>query len=387
MTSVSPPAVKRIAVVFESFVRAGSQRHLVEIMKGIRLFKPELECRLFLIASTDHNWNSFLPEMQLAEISVTCLPYVYDRDDRPGIRARLHNWWSRRHRERSLNAEFYSQLSSFETVVCAQPFVADLLLPNLDAHQRLCFHLMEHLAQRSNISHYGLLPNRRLNLIYMHSSQIAQLPKLRNPNPTITWPVRLCPDHLTDSYPTIENSSETLRIAHYSRISPMRLIDQLINAFALLHQRQPARLRIAGFIEDTTYHKSLLDQILSLGLADAVQFVDPVPSPAEDPARSEVDLVWMISLSGHVGYAGIEAMAAGLPTLLLEVDSQAHTCPLDPALTSLVCATPEQLVERSLVLQDDPGGFRDQQSQLMRERFITTKGAIDDLTTFYLGQL
>jgi glycosyltransferase involved in cell wall biosynthesis len=166
----------------------------------------------------------------------------------------------------------------------------------------------------------------------------------------------------------------------------MRLIDQVIDAFALLHQRTPARLRIAGFIEDPAYHQALLAQIESLGLSDAVSFVDPVPSPAEDPARAEVDLVWMISLSGHIGYAGIEAMAAGLPTLLLEVDRHADPESVDPELAGLICATPQQLVQRSLELKTDPGVFREQQAQLVRQRFITTREAIDELTAFYLGQ-
>lgn len=372
-----------IAVVFESFVRAGSQRHLVEILKGIRLYKPDLSCCLFLIAACDQNWSSFLPEIEQAGVPVICMPYVYDRDDKPGIRARLYNWWSRRIHERSLNSDFYSQLRRFETIVCAQPFVADLLLPNLQPGQRLCFHFSEHPTQRPNANHYRLLAKRRLHIIFQHTSQIIQLSHLRRSNPSLIWPLRLCPDHLADA--CASKSNGVLRIAHYSRISPMRLIDQIIDAFAVLAQRTPAKLRVAGFVEDPCYYQALLAQIHHLGLTDAVQFVDPVPSPAGDPGRSEVDLVWMISLSGHVGYAGIEAMAAGLPTLLLEVDSQAHTCPVDPALNNMICATPEQLVERSLALQADPSTFRQQQAQLVRDRFITTKEAIDELTAFYLG--
>jgi len=375
----------RIAVVFESFVRAGSQRHLVEILKGIRLYQPDLSCTLFLIAPSHQSWNSFLPEIELAGIPVVCLPYVYDRDNRPGFRPRLHNWWSLRHRERSLNTNLYSQLSSFDTIVCAQPFVADLLLPNLQSHQRICFHLMEHLVQRSNTSHYRLLRKRRLHLIYMHVSQIVQLPHLRNSNPSITWPVRLCPDHLQDPPVSTSASSGSLRIAHYSRISPMRLIDQLIDAFALLRQHTNATLRIAGFIEDQDYYSSLLSQIERLDLTNAVRFVDPVRSPAEDPARPQVDLVWMIALSGHVGYAGIEAMAAGMPTLLLEVDSRSTDLPSDPELTGLVCDSPLQLVERSLSLQADPLSFIQHQSQIVLNRFITTKESIDQLTNFYLS--
>lgn len=377
-----------IAIVFESFVRAGSQRHLLEIIKGVSLFKPEISCTLFLIAPINQGWPTFLPEIEQAGISVFHFPYVFDRLDQSSPRARLHNWWSRRYRERSLNAAFYSQLAEYDAVVCAQPFVVDLLLPHIHASQRLCFHLMEHLAQRASSSYQRLLCHQRVHLIYMHASQVVQLPHLRNPNPTITWPVRLCPDHLHDPYsPNQQEGTDTLCIAHYSRISPMRLIDQVIDAFALLHQRTSASLRIVGFIEDSAYHKELIDQIQRLGLTDSLQFVDPVPSPADDPDRLDVDLVWMISLSGHIGYAGLETIALGLPTLFLEVDTQAHLSPSDPQLSDLICLTHEQLVERSLALQADRASFLAEQAQLVRDRFITTKEAIDELTSFYLGQV
>jgi glycosyltransferase involved in cell wall biosynthesis len=379
-------SVPRIAIVFESFVRAGSQRHLVEILKGVVLFRPDIECVLFLISIPDQHWNSFLPEVRGAGVEVISVPYVYDRIDGLNLQARVHNWWSRRHREHTLNAEFYDQLLSFDSVVCAQPYVADLLLPNLKPCQRLCFHLMEHLAQRSTSWNYRLLQKRGLHLIYMHASQIAQLSSIRSPNPTITWPVRLCPDHLQELPHTMPDHSGELRIAHYSRISPMRLIDQVIDAFALLRKHTNTTLRIAGFIEDQDYYSSLLSQIERLGLSNAVHFVDPVPSPAEDPARSQVDLVWMISLSGHVGYAALESMAAGFPTLLLEVDVPAVPMPADPDLEMLICSTPEQLVDRSLAVQNNPSRLREQQSQLMRRRFLTTEEGIDELVGFYLGQ-
>lgn len=375
----------RIAFVFESFVRAGSQRHVLEIIKGICLFRPDLDCCLFLIASPSDRWATFLPEVKEAGIPVMTRPYAYQRWDRAGLPARLHDWWSRHRRERTLNRAFYKELHQFDTVICTEFFVADLLLPHLRPQQRLCFHLMEHLAQRSTASHYSLLRHPKLNLIFMHSSQIQQLPLHVKPDRTITWPVRLCPDHFQTNVKLETELGQPLRLAHYSRISPMRLIDQVIDAFALLHQHTPATLRIAGFIEDPEYHQQLLAQIHQLGLAGNVSFVDPVPSPAEDPGRNEVDLVWMISLSGHIGYAGIEAMAAGLPTLLLEVDSPAEAMPPDPELAPLICPSPQHLVERTLALQADPTAFCQQQGQLVRSHFMTTKEAIEELTNFYLS--
>jgi glycosyltransferase involved in cell wall biosynthesis len=165
----------------------------------------------------------------------------------------------------------------------------------------------------------------------------------------------------------------------------MRLIDKLIDAFAILCGSTSATLRIAGFVEDPEYHQQLLAQIGQLGLVDNVRFVDPVPSPSQDPDRSEVDLVWMIALGGHIGYAGIEAMAAGLPTLLLEVDSRADLMPPAPKLGSLICSSPQQLVDRTLALQEDPVAFCQQQEQLVRSQFMTSKASIDELTSFYLS--
>jgi glycosyltransferase involved in cell wall biosynthesis len=376
----------RIAVVFESFVRAGSQRHLVEILKALKLYRPDIECSLFLIAPPSQSWSTFLPEVEAKGISVILSPYFYSRDDGFGIVARINNWWSRHYREQALNRAFYDTLQQYSVVVCAQPFVADLLLPHLKRSQRFCFHLMEHESQRTSHSHLKLLRHPRINIIYMHPSQRAQLPFQLSGSPTLTWPVRLYPDHFIGSIIPSLDPQGMLRIAHYSRISPMRLIDQVINAFALLHQQTPSSLRIAGYIEDPAYYHALLVQIGELGLEGVVSFVDPVSVPAEDPARDQVDLVWMISLSGHIGYAALEAMAAGFPTLLLEVDASPVPIPSDPDLEELICATPQQLVLRTLALQKDPTRFRDQQGQLMRQRFLTTKEGIDELVGFYLGQ-
>jgi glycosyltransferase involved in cell wall biosynthesis len=165
----------------------------------------------------------------------------------------------------------------------------------------------------------------------------------------------------------------------------MRFIEKIIDAFSLLCQIKVSHLRIAGSIEDPVYYEKLLAQIDELGISSAVSFVAPVPVPAEDPARDQIDLVWMISLSGHIGYAGIESMAAGLPTLLLEVDHYASATPSDPELVDAISNTAQHLVERSLAVYADLDNFRNQQSHLVRQRFMTTKQAIDELTAFYLA--
>lgn len=376
----------QLAFVVESFARAGSQRHVLEILKGIQLFRPDLNCTLFLISPPGNISQTFLPEISKASINLAVVPYVYSRHGGKTLYARVYNWLSRHWREKRLNRVLYEQLKAFPSLVCVQPFVADLLLPNLQPYQRLCFHLSEHRSQRPDHRHYKLLQHSRVYTVFQHCSQISQLPVSVNMLQTLTWPLRLCPDHFPESAETPVQPSGRLRIAHYSRISPMRLIDKVIDAFALLHQQAPASLRIAGFIEDPAYHQSLLAQIDRLGLSEVVSFVDPVPVPAEDPAKMEVDLVWMISLSGHIGYAGLEAMAAGLPTLFLEVDSLVANHSSDPELTGLICTTPQQLVERSRQLHADPSAFKQQQAQLVRRRFMTTKQSIDDLTAFYLGQ-
>ena len=374
----------RLAVVFEAFVRAGSQRHLLEILKGIQLFRSDVSCDLFLLASENNTWPTFIPEVKAAGIHVIQTPYSFSRKDGNGFLPRAHNWWSRHYRERSLNQVFYDSLAQYSIVVCAQPFVADLVLPHIKRNQRLCFHLSEHPSQRGSLGHYKFLQSHRLNIIFQHGNQVAQFRLAKHS--TLTWPLRLCPDHFVSQVSQNADPDAGLSIAHYSRISPMRFIDRVIDAFALLHQQTPASLRIAGHIEDPAYHQALLAQIGELGLEGVVSFVDPVPLPAEDPDRDQVDLVWMISLSGHIGYAALEAMAAGFPTLLLEVDSPELAMPVDPELVQLICPTPQQLVDRSLALRKDPSCFREEQAQLMRHRFLTTKEGIDQLVGFYIGE-
>jgi glycosyltransferase involved in cell wall biosynthesis len=377
--------MNRIAFVLDSFVRAGSQRHVVEILKGIKEFRADIECELILISPVNPKWPTFIPDVESIDIRIVLFEYKFVRMGGLGLVSRIHDWWSRNHGERRINRMLYDRLESYDAIVCVQPFVADLLRPNLSPGPKLCFHLLEHLAQRSDFRHYRLLDRPEIKTIFMHSSQVQQIKHSNNIDEMLIWTVKLCSDNFQLMWRTPGKSLDELRITHYSRISPMRLIDRLIEAFALLCERIPARLRICGFVEDQKYKQSLMEIAERLKICEFVSFSDPVPSPAQDPELASVDLVWMISLSGHIGYAGIESMAAGIPTLCLEVDTKSNGYARNEGLEQIVCESDSMIVERSLEYAADTMSFVEIQSRLVKSRYMTKKEDIDQLVDYYIS--
>lgn len=373
-----------LAFVLESFQKAGAQRHFFEILKGIHTFRKDITCKLFLIGTSSPEWSTFEIEAREQGISIIDAPYVFNRLPGSNLFSRGANWLSRRWLEKKLNKGFYAELSDFDAVICGSPFVYDLLIPNLNSNQRFCFHLLEHKAQRISSLTEKILRDKRVGLIFQHKSQVEQAGIELTPK-SIIWPLQISSEFVKPERRVVNNSSPEIRLVHYSRVSPMRFIDKIIDAFSLLCTQASASLSIVGFVEDSLYHSSLIEQVSRLGISGRVTFSDDVKSIATDLACSSYDIVWMISISSHVGYASIESIAAGVPTLLLEVDPSCQGSSQDLELNHMISATPARLVERTLQLKANPGSFIDQQAQLLLGRYIINSKTIDELTAFYLG--
>jgi glycosyltransferase involved in cell wall biosynthesis len=374
----------RIAFVLETFSRAGAQRHFFEILKGIRKFRSDIVCDLFLLSSSPPGWSSFEPEAREAGISIYEMPYVFARRGGDSFNARVLDYISRTCIEKRLNAGLYSLLGKYDSIVCGQPFVADLLVHNVRKSQRLVFHLLEHKAQRESKLISRIIANPRFSIVFQHYSQVLQSGIDIGSIDSIVWPLRVGADFIGSPPMRPSNSSDSLAIVHYSRISPMRFIDKIINAFSELRLHHQATLSIVGHVEDKNYYSALAAQIDRLGLAEFVSFSDSVQSLARDLATLKYDMVWMISISGHVGYAAIESMAAGFPTLLLEVDASSRSLDLETDLKGLICFSADEIASRSLLVKSNPDLFCRNQNELVRNRFIVTESSIRELTSFYI---
>ena len=116
----------------------------------------------------------------------------------------------------------------------------------------------------------------------------------------------------TFAYDPDEPAEPTL--VYVGRIDPLKDIETLLRAFALVRQAVPgARLRMFGPRESAAYGRrcdALLDE---LGLTGAAVFEGPVAARAEAYRAGQV--VLLTSISEGFPFAVLEAMACGRPVV------------------------------------------------------------------------
>lgn len=103
-------------------------------------------------------------------------------------------------------------------------------------------------------------------------------------------------------------------IGTVAALRPEKNIGRLLEAFAALRQRRPARLRIAG---DGPLRGALEQQADRLGIASDVRFIGNCPTPEQ--FLSELDLFVLSSDTEQMPLSLLEAMAAGLPVVATDV--------------------------------------------------------------------
>lgn len=147
-------------------------------------------------------------------------------------------------------------------------------------------------------------------------------------------------------------------VAWLGRIDPIKDLDTLIRAFAVVHDRRPdAELRLYGRIPASSrrYHQRLEQLVAELGLDSVVSFAGGVERSAD--AYQDAQLGVLSSISEGFPYSLIEAMACGLPTVATGVGG----VPEAVADTGLVvpARSPERLGEAIVELLDDAPRRRD----------------------------
>lgn len=101
------------------------------------------------------------------------------------------------------------------------------------------------------------------------------------------------------------------------RVYPVKAIDRLISAFALISAdiRKSWRLRIVGPEEDAEYAASLRAQVEALGLCDCVELVGSKFGEELDAEYTNCSALALVSHTENFGATVVDAMAHGKPVI------------------------------------------------------------------------
>lgn len=106
------------------------------------------------------------------------------------------------------------------------------------------------------------------------------------------------------------------RIGFVGRIHPIKALEQLVRACALLRDRGlDFELRLAGPIQDRGYYEYLGRQIDDIALRDRVVFEGEVLGERKDAFYSSCRVVALVSRSENFGNVVVEALAFGTPVV------------------------------------------------------------------------
>ncbi len=127
----------------------------------------------------------------------------------------------------------------------------------------------------------------------------------------------ICPTHFINlegvhNRADFASENESL-ICHISNFRPVKRVQDVIETFALLSKRRPARLMMVGDGPDRPAAERLARE---LGVGERVTFLGKLKNPLE--ALAIADLFLLPSESESFGLAALEAMACGVPVVATE---------------------------------------------------------------------
>ncbi len=120
-----------------------------------------------------------------------------------------------------------------------------------------------------------------------------------------------------------EQPNPELQIGYLARLAPEKGLHVLVDAFLLLHQtlgqRQPIRLRIAGWLgkQHADYAAAQFAKLDAAGLADCYEYLGTIDRPGKQRLLSQLSLFSVPAVYQEPkGLYVLEALAAGVPVVL-----------------------------------------------------------------------
>lgn len=173
---------------------------------------------------------------------------------------------------------------------------------------------LRRLCQAVHIHAHMVLPVNQFNARW--ERRLSAVPARIHTIPNGVDPAKFLPVTSEPDVPTI---------SFVGRIDPLKDLETLLSAFALVRERVPnAQLRIFGPTphENASYKALLVNQTHSLGIADAVHWEGP--SKGSRPAIEAGHIVALSSVSEGLPFTVIESMMCGRATVNTDVGGVAE---------------------------------------------------------------
>jgi glycosyltransferase involved in cell wall biosynthesis len=161
----------------------------------------------------------------------------------------------------------------------------------------------------------GPLLRRAAAVHFTSSSEREQAQSLGIALNAVTVPIGMdSPD--VAAMPVISGLDERRYVLFLARLDPVKNIESLLQAFALLLQKLPGvKLAMAGE-GDAKYEAELKDLAVRLGLGDDVVWLGRVDGGEKAGLLAAATIFVLPSHSENFGIAAVEALMAGLPCIL-----------------------------------------------------------------------
>jgi glycosyltransferase involved in cell wall biosynthesis len=124
-----------------------------------------------------------------------------------------------------------------------------------------------------------------------------------------------------ERYPTIADRRIVLFVG---RLDPVKGIDLLLQAFAIVRQSNPRAVLVIGGAGDPAYVQTLRVRAQELGIADDVLWTGFLDKAVKAAVLADADVFVAPSQSESFGLAAVEALAAGVPVVLSAGAGIAH---------------------------------------------------------------
>lgn len=327
---------KRISLLFvsDSFQQSGGERHLVEIIKGLKRFHPEVFDIHFLLYAKVFEKKVYHETLTALNVNIHFLSSVNKRlnpflmfVDRltKRILNRLHINF-RFNIEKKFNklsaTEKIEILNGFDLIIINKIFLLKGLQNYFKENTRIIHHAIIHNLQY-NESPYKGLNVRNINVTYPCMQMKREMQYAFGDNIGLSRFIDM-PAEINIKTAIKKKASASFRIAFLGRINydkPLMLPILIVNELVKLGEN--VECSIIGRVENFGIKVLLQRSLKIMGLESIVQFVDHIDS-MEELHKMDIDLVVAGSIDNFIGYSSIEVIAEGIPVVFFNQVEQKY---------------------------------------------------------------